>query len=74
MAVEKDLSSVSLGPNPMPHLAHVIIGLESPCHQVNFQLSIVKYCQIMKPVILRISNAANPDAANANAVVCVSST
>ena len=36
VAVEKDLSSVSLGPNPMPHLAHVIIGLESPCHQVNF--------------------------------------
>lgn len=33
VAVEKDLSSVSLGPNPMPHLAHVIIGLESPCHQ-----------------------------------------
>lgn len=31
--VEKDLSNVSLGPNPMPELAHVIIGLESPSHQ-----------------------------------------
>jgi len=33
VTVEKDLSSVSLGPNPMPELAHVIIGIESPCHQ-----------------------------------------
>ena len=35
VTVEKDLSSVSLGPNPMPELAHVIIGIESPCHQVS---------------------------------------
>lgn len=33
VTVEKDLSSVSLGPNPMPELAHVIVGLESPSHQ-----------------------------------------
>jgi len=33
VTIEKDLSSVSLGPNPMPELAHVIIGIESPCHQ-----------------------------------------
>ena len=36
VTVEKDLSSVSLGPNPMPELAHVIVGLESPSHQVWF--------------------------------------
>ena len=34
VTIKKDLSSVSLGPNPMPELAHVIIGIESPCHQV----------------------------------------
>ncbi|KAK3088082.1 hypothetical protein FSP39_014459 [Pinctada imbricata] len=31
--VEKDLSSVSLGPNPMPELAHLVIGLESCSHR-----------------------------------------
>lgn len=31
--VEKDLSDVSLGPNPMPELAHVVLGLESCSHQ-----------------------------------------
>ena len=30
---EKDLSSVSLGPTPMPELAHLSIGLESVSHQ-----------------------------------------
>lgn len=30
---EKDLSSVSLGPTPMPDLGHVVIGLESVGHQ-----------------------------------------
>lgn len=30
---EKDLSSVSLGPTPMPELAHLTIGLESVSHQ-----------------------------------------
>ncbi|ELU13518.1 hypothetical protein CAPTEDRAFT_155657 [Capitella teleta] len=30
--VEKDLSNVSLGPTPMPELAHVVIGLESCSH------------------------------------------
>jgi len=31
--VEKDLSSVSLGPTPMPELGHVVLGLESVGHQ-----------------------------------------
>jgi len=31
--VEKDLSSVSLGPTPMPELAHLVIGLQSVGHQ-----------------------------------------
>merc|ERR1712038_13500 len=30
--IEKDLSNVSLGPTPMPELAHVVIGLESCAH------------------------------------------
>lgn len=30
---EKDMSSVSLGPTPMPELGHVVIGLESVGHQ-----------------------------------------
>ena len=30
--VEKDLSNVSLGPTPMPELAHVVVGLESSSH------------------------------------------
>ena len=30
--VEKDLSNVSLGPTPMPELAHVVVGLESCSH------------------------------------------
>ena len=30
---EKDLSNVSLGPTPMPELAHLSIGLESVSHQ-----------------------------------------
>lgn len=30
--VEKDLSNVSLGPTPMPELAHVVLGLESCSH------------------------------------------
>jgi len=33
VTVEKDLSNVALGPNAMPELAHVVIGLESPEHQ-----------------------------------------
>lgn len=32
-AVEKDLSNVSLGPTPMPELAHIVLGLESCSHQ-----------------------------------------
>jgi processing peptidase subunit alpha len=32
---EKDLSNVSLGPTPMPELAHLSIGLESVSHQVS---------------------------------------
>ena len=31
--VEKDLSDVSLGPTPMPELAHVVLGLESCSHR-----------------------------------------
>lgn len=31
--VEKDLSSVSLGPTPMPELGHVVLGLQSVGHQ-----------------------------------------
>ncbi|KAL5012459.1 hypothetical protein ScPMuIL_011010 [Solemya velum] len=31
--VEKDLSNVSLGPTPMPELAHFVIGLESCSHK-----------------------------------------
>lgn len=30
---EKDLSEVSLGPTPMPELAHIVIGLESCSHK-----------------------------------------
>ncbi|KAK7077614.1 hypothetical protein SK128_025081 [Halocaridina rubra] len=30
---EADLSDVSLGPNPLPELAHLVIGLESVGHQ-----------------------------------------
>ena len=33
MQVTKDLSNVSLGPTPMPELAHVVIGLESCSHK-----------------------------------------
>jgi processing peptidase subunit alpha len=32
-SVEKDLSDVSLGPTPMPELAHFVLGLESCSHQ-----------------------------------------
>ncbi|XP_060074706.1 mitochondrial-processing peptidase subunit alpha-like [Ylistrum balloti] len=31
--VSKDLSAVSLGPNPMPDLAHLVLGLESCSHK-----------------------------------------
>ncbi|KAI1280481.1 Mitochondrial-processing peptidase subunit alpha [Halotydeus destructor] len=31
--VDKDLSDVSLGPTPMPELAHFVLGLESCAHQ-----------------------------------------
>lgn len=30
---EKDLSNVSMGPTPMPDLAHIVIGLESCSHK-----------------------------------------
>lgn len=30
---EADLSDVSIGPNPLPELAHLVIGLESVGHQ-----------------------------------------
>ncbi|CAL1544137.1 unnamed protein product [Lymnaea stagnalis] len=33
LQVEKDLSNVSLGPTPMPELAHVVFGLESCSHK-----------------------------------------
>lgn len=33
LTIEKDLSNASLGPTPMPDLAHVAIGLESVSHQ-----------------------------------------
>lgn len=33
VAVEKDLSNVSLGPTPIPELAHFVLGLESFSHQ-----------------------------------------
>lgn len=32
-AITKDLSDVSLGPTPMPELAHFVLGLESCSHQ-----------------------------------------
>ena len=38
---EKDLSAVSLGPTPMPELAHLTIGLESVSHQVSNQITIL---------------------------------
>ena len=31
--IEKDLSNVSLGPTPMPDLAHVVIGMEGCSHR-----------------------------------------
>ena len=31
--IPKDLSNASLGPTPMPELAHLVIGLESVSHQ-----------------------------------------
>ncbi|PVD22261.1 hypothetical protein C0Q70_18069 [Pomacea canaliculata] len=33
VSVEKDLSNVSLGPTPMPELAHIVVGLESCSHK-----------------------------------------
>ncbi|RWS27029.1 mitochondrial-processing peptidase subunit alpha-like protein, partial [Leptotrombidium deliense] len=33
VSVEKDLSDVSLGPTPIPELAHFVLGLESSPHQ-----------------------------------------
>ena len=30
--IEQDLSDVSLGPSPMPELAHLVLGLESCSH------------------------------------------
>ena len=33
---ERDMSAVSLGPNPFPELGHVVIGLESVGHQVRY--------------------------------------
>merc|ERR1719499_310352 len=33
VSIEKDLQDVSLGPTPMPELAHIAIGLESVSHQ-----------------------------------------
>ncbi|XP_005089371.2 mitochondrial-processing peptidase subunit alpha [Aplysia californica] len=33
LQVEKDLSNVSLGPTPMPELAHIVLGLESCSHK-----------------------------------------
>ncbi|XP_059165431.1 mitochondrial-processing peptidase subunit alpha-like [Physella acuta] len=33
LQVEKDLSNVSLGPTPMPELAHIVFGLESCSHK-----------------------------------------
>jgi len=33
VSLERDLSDVSLGPTPMPELAHIAIGLESVSHQ-----------------------------------------
>ena len=33
VTIPKDLSNASLGPTPMPELAHLVIGLESVSHQ-----------------------------------------
>jgi len=33
LQITKDLSNVSLGPTPMPELAHVVLGLESCSHK-----------------------------------------
>jgi len=33
LLVEKDLSDVSMGPNPLPNLAHVVFGVESCGHK-----------------------------------------
>lgn len=41
MAVSEDLSNVSLGPTPMPELAHVSIALESCSHRDD---DFVAYC------------------------------
>ncbi|XP_074654368.1 mitochondrial-processing peptidase subunit alpha-like [Tubulanus polymorphus] len=41
LKVEKDLSNVSLGPTPMPELAHLVIGLESCSHK---DPDFVPYC------------------------------
>ncbi|XP_060569343.1 mitochondrial-processing peptidase subunit alpha-like [Ruditapes philippinarum] len=41
---EQDLSDVSLGPNPMPELAHLVIGLESCSHRDD---DFVTFCVLM---------------------------
>ncbi len=33
VTLEKDLSNASLGPTPMPNLAHLTLGLEAVSHQ-----------------------------------------
>ncbi len=45
VTIPKDLSNASLGPTPMPDLAHVSIGLEAVSHQVIVDL--VSYCKLM---------------------------
>lgn len=39
--VEKDLSNVSLGPTPIPELAHFVLGLESSSHK---DVDFIPYC------------------------------
>ena len=39
--IPKDLSNASLGPTPMPELAHLVIGLESASHQ---HQDFIPYC------------------------------
>ena len=41
LQIEADLSAVSLGPTPMPELAHFVVGLESCSHKDD---DFVAYC------------------------------
>ena len=66
MLVEKDLSSVSLGPTPMPELGHVVLGLESVGHQ---HPDFIAFC-----VLNMLMGAAGPSPPAAMARACIPGT